>query len=74
MSTSQMWVGPSLTEADGENVVCFIEKKQRRFYTQEGHSTAWVGVRTSPTGRKFIQTHADGIWNDNPLALKERST
>lgn len=57
-----------------ENVVRFIEKKQHRFYTQEGHSTAWVAVRTSPTGRKFLQTHADGIWNDNLLALKECST
>lgn len=78
MSTSQMWVGPNLTERDGldtvENVVRFIEKEQHRFYRQEGHSTAWVAVRASPTGQKFIQTHADGIWNDNLLALKECST
>ncbi|MCP3473217.1 DUF3892 domain-containing protein [Bradyrhizobium sp. CCGUVB1N3] len=25
-------------------------------------------------GRKFIQTHADGVWTDNLLALDECST
>ncbi|WFU44968.1 DUF3892 domain-containing protein [Bradyrhizobium sp. CB82] len=57
-----------------EDVVRFIENKQHRFYTQDGNSTAWVAVRKSPSGRKFIQTHADGVWNDNLLALDECST
>jgi hypothetical protein len=54
-------------------VVAFIESKQHRFYTSEGGSSAWVGVRTSARGHKFLQTHADGIWRDNLLALPECS-
>jgi hypothetical protein len=53
------------------NVIAFIEGKQHRFYTHEGGATAWVGVRTSPTGHKFLQTYADKIWTDNLLALRE---
>lgn len=56
-----------------ENVVRFIEKKQHRFDTQKGFEG--LGRRANePTGRKFIQTHADRIWNDNLLALKECPT
>jgi len=53
------------------NVVQYIETNQHRFYTQEGNAFAWVGVRTSAAGRKFLQTHSDGIWRDNLLALPE---
>ena len=53
------------------NIVQFIEAKQHRFYTKEGNASAWVGVRTSAAGRKFLQTHADGVWKDNLLALPE---
>jgi hypothetical protein len=53
------------------NVVRFIETNQHRFYTREGNASAWVGVRTSAAGNKFLQTHADGIWKDNLLALNE---
>jgi hypothetical protein len=54
-----------------ENVVTFIEKKEHRFYTREGNASAWVGVRTSQAGNKFVQTYADGVWKDNLLALPE---
>jgi hypothetical protein len=53
------------------NVVRFIESNQHRFYTREGNASAWVGVRTSAAGNKFLQTYADGIWKDNLLALDE---
>ncbi|MEA2878508.1 MAG: hypothetical protein QOF14_3704 [Hyphomicrobiales bacterium] len=53
------------------NVVRFIENKEHRFYTSEGSASAWVGVRTSAAGNKFLQTHADGVWKDNLLALAE---
>jgi Protein of unknown function (DUF3892) len=53
------------------NIVRFIETQQHRFYTREGNAFAWVGVRTSAAGNKFIQTYADGIWKDNLLALQE---
>jgi len=53
------------------NVVSMIETKTHRFYTNEGGVSAWVLVRTSAAGRKFLQTYADGVWKDNLLALKE---
>jgi hypothetical protein len=53
------------------NVVGFIENNQHRFYTKEGNASAWVAVRTSAAGNKFLQTYADGIWKDNLLALPE---
>jgi hypothetical protein len=53
------------------NIVRFIENKEHRFYTKEGNASAWVGVRTSAAGNKFIQTYADGVWKDNLLALQE---
>jgi hypothetical protein len=55
------------------NIVRIIESKEHRFYTKEGNAAAWVGVRTSAAGNKFIQTYADGIWKDNLLALPECS-
>jgi hypothetical protein len=53
------------------NVVAFIENKQHRFYTKVGNASAWVGVRISAAGNKYLQTHADSIWKDNLLALQE---
>jgi hypothetical protein len=32
---------------------------------------AWVHVRVSPSGRKYLQTQADGYWSNNLLALQE---
>ncbi len=55
------------------NIIRFIEAKQHSFYTQEGGRMASVGVRTSAAGHKYIQTHADGQWSDNLLALCECS-
>jgi len=53
------------------NVVGFIESKTHRFCTHENGVKAWVYVRTSPAGRKYIQTQADGVWTNNLLALRE---
>jgi hypothetical protein len=53
------------------NVVGFIENKEHRFYTKEGNAFAWIGVRISAAGNKFLQSHADGVWRDNLLALPE---
>jgi Protein of unknown function (DUF3892) len=53
------------------NVVQFIESGSHRFYTSEEGASAWVGVRTSAAGNKFLQTYADGVWQDNLLALPE---
>jgi len=53
------------------NIIRFIENKEHRFYTKEGNASAWVGVRLSAAGNRFLQTYADGIWKDNLLALPE---
>jgi hypothetical protein len=53
------------------NVVRMIEDKTHSFYTSEGGNTARVGVRVSAAGNKYLQTHADGVWKDNLLALPE---
>ena len=55
------------------NVIKMIEGKAHRFYTRDGGKIAWVGVRTSAAGNKYIQTHADGVWNNNLLAQRECS-
>jgi hypothetical protein len=52
-------------------VVRMIEQGTHRFYTSESGAAAWVMVRTSAAGNKFLQTQADGVWKDNLLALKE---
>ncbi len=54
-----------------ENVVPYIDGKEHRFYTDERGARGWVGVNTSRSGRRFLQTYADGIWRDNLLALPE---
>ena len=56
-----------------ENVVRMIKQNLHRFYTSVGGVSALVGVRTSSSGRKYIQTYADGVWKDNLLALDECS-
>ena len=53
------------------NIVRFIEGNEHRFYTGEGNGRTWVGVQTSAAGNKYIQTHANGEWNDNLLAQRE---
>lgn len=49
-------------------VVAWIESGQFGFYTTVKGYTATVYVRTRGT-TKYVQTAADGVWNDNLLAL-----
>jgi hypothetical protein len=53
------------------NIVAFIESKEHRFYTSEDGSSAWVGVRTSTAGNKFLQTYADGVCGAVPPAPRK---
>ena len=53
------------------SVVRFVDNKVHRFYTEERGARAWVGVNTSGSGLKFLQTYADGVWRDNLPALRE---
>jgi len=48
--------------------VKFIEDGNSGYVRDAYGNTAWVGVRTNGI-TKWLQTHADGIWTDNLLAL-----
>jgi len=53
-----------------DEVIAELESPNCRFafYTQVNGKVGWVGVRSGPYG-KYLQTHADGYWNNNLLAL-----
>lgn len=53
-----------------DEVVRSIEAKTNTFYTLVGGNRATVGVIGGEHG-KYVQTYADGKWNDNLLALPE---
>lgn len=60
-------------KASRETMVTWLDDKEKSNKAtvrgQDG-STSWVGTR-HPTGRPaYLQTHADGNWNDNLLALE----
>ena len=41
------------------------------FYTFVGGQRANVGIRTEAGKAPYLQTHADGYWNNNLLALSD---
>lgn len=49
-------------------VVAWIESGEFGFYTSVNGQQAEVRVRRTST-TKYVQTIADGVWNDNLLAL-----
>jgi len=51
-------------------VIASIEAGTNVFYTLVGGKRADVVVREGPNG-KYVQTRADGVWNNNLLALPE---
>jgi hypothetical protein len=51
-----------------EQVVQSIEGKTNTFYTLVNGKRANVGV-VQGAHRKYVRTFADGVWNDNLLAL-----
>lgn len=53
-----------------EEVITSIEAKTNTFFTVANGKRADVGVVNGPTG-KYLRTYADGMWNDNLLALPE---
>jgi len=57
------------TRAD---VIALIEAKTNTYYTMVGGRRANVGVVNGTNG-KYVRTYADGVWNDNLLALPQCS-
>lgn len=53
-----------------DQVVRSIEDKSNTFFTLVNGSRADVGVVNGPNG-KYVRTYANGVWNDNLLALPE---
>lgn len=53
-----------------QQVVDSINAKTNTFFTMAGGKRADVGVVNGQHG-PFVRTYADGVWNDNLLALPE---
>ena len=53
-----------------QQVVDSIKAKTHTFHTRVGGKRAEVGVVDGPNGA-YVRTYADGVWNDNLLALPE---
>jgi len=53
-----------------QQVIGAIESKTHTFFTVANGKRANVGVVNGPNG-KYVQTYADGVWNNNLLALPE---
>lgn len=49
-------------------VIYWIEAGTTTFHTLEGGRRAEVAVRSNGL-RKYLQTHADGVWQNNLLSL-----
>lgn len=50
-------------------MVKFVEGKGKAYVRDARGDVAYLRVRTSSAGNKYVQTYADGIWSDNLLAL-----
>ncbi|HEU4914913.1 MAG TPA: DUF3892 domain-containing protein [Candidatus Saccharimonadales bacterium] len=53
------------------DVISYLERNNEKAYVSVGGSTAWCGIRTNQYGTKYLQTYADGKWDDNLLSLPE---
>jgi hypothetical protein len=54
-----------------ETIIIYIERGVNRYFVDEGGVRVYVGVRKNAAGRKYLQTHADGVWKNNLLSLAE---
>jgi len=53
-----------------QEVINSINNKTNTFFTYVNGKRADVAVVNGPNGQ-YVRTHADGVWNDNLLALDE---
>jgi hypothetical protein len=58
---------------DREKVIRSIDAKENTFYVQDSEGKkAYIGVVRPADGRSpFLQTYADGKWNNNLLSLPQ---
>lgn len=52
-------------------MVDFLEKGNKAYTQDSNGNMAFLGVNVSAAGHKYVQTHADGKWNNNLLSLNE---
>lgn len=52
-----------------QEMVAFVEGGGRAYVRDARGDVAYLRVRISYAGNKYVQTYADGIWSDNLLAL-----
>jgi len=52
-------------------VITYLENNNEKAYVSAGGQTAWCAIRTNAYGTKYLQTYADGTYNDNLLSLPE---
>lgn len=66
------WTNPA-NGATGTNtraeMVTFVEGGGQAYCQDARGNKAFLRVRVSAAGNKYVQTYADGIWTDNLLAL-----
>jgi len=63
------YLGDNTTMWTRAQIVAWIESGEYGFYTNDGYRKAYVHVRTSSLGTKYVQTYADNVYTDNLLAL-----
>ncbi len=55
-----------------EYVISLIQQNTDSFYVKKDQKISFVGiVQQNPPRLAYLRTHADGVWNDNLLALPE---
>jgi hypothetical protein len=63
-------VGSGSAKWARSEVIVWIERRIHTYYTHVGGMRADVRVVIGPNG-KYLRTYANGIWNDNLLALPD---
>jgi len=54
-----------------DQVVGWIDRGEHTFYTSVAGKRADISVRREVGKAPYLQTHADGFWNNNLLALPQ---
>ena len=55
--------------ATRDKMVTYVEGCGQAYVQDARGDRAYLAVRVSSAGHKYVQTYADGIWQDNLLAL-----